>query len=55
MASPTRRYHYNQDVARSCGLRSAAARLERSTAKAGEVLELTEPVGATIRPEDLLA
>ncbi|RAO29080.1 hypothetical protein ONO86_05855 [Micromonospora noduli] len=29
--------------------------MERSTAKAGEVLELTEPVRATIRPEDLLA
>ncbi|RAO10076.1 hypothetical protein LUPAC07_05288 [Micromonospora noduli] len=29
--------------------------VERSTAKAGEVLELAEPVRATIRPEDLLA
>ncbi|WP_406061477.1 hypothetical protein [Micromonospora sp. NBC_00860] len=28
--------------------------VERSTTKAGEVLELAEPVRATIRPEDLL-
>ncbi|MET8349881.1 MULTISPECIES: Uma2 family endonuclease [unclassified Micromonospora] len=28
--------------------------VQRSTTKAGEVLELTEPVRATIRPEDLL-
>ncbi|MFE9189574.1 hypothetical protein ACFYL6_08205 [Micromonospora sp. NPDC007208] len=29
--------------------------VERSTTQAGEVLELAEPVRATIRPEDLLA
>lgn len=29
--------------------------VERSVTKAGEVLQLTEPVRATIRPEDLLA
>ncbi|MEU7776635.1 Uma2 family endonuclease [Micromonospora parva] len=28
--------------------------LERATTKRGEVLELTEPVRATIRPEELL-
>jgi hypothetical protein len=28
--------------------------VERSTTRAGEVLELTEPVRATIRPEELL-
>ncbi|WP_269459094.1 hypothetical protein [Micromonospora viridifaciens] len=28
--------------------------VERSVTKPGEVLELTEPVRATIRPEDLI-
>ncbi|MCZ7477489.1 MULTISPECIES: Uma2 family endonuclease [Micromonospora] len=35
--------------------RQGAHYVERSVTKAGEVLELTDPVHATIRPEDLLA
>ncbi len=36
------------------GRRSDTHYVERSTTEAGEVLELTEPVRATIRPEDLV-
>jgi hypothetical protein len=35
--------------------RQGAHYVKRSTTKAGEALELTEPVRATLRPEELLA